>query len=311
VLHTSRGKPNGRPEPLRYRAAVQPWFKEMDLHRIDPEHEVGRLREFLSESDPHDYLLEDIDEWARNGRLWAGVEGGSWVAFGRTHDLGRGEGWVSGLRVERSRRGQGLGVRFLSGLLCDARSTGLTELRAVIEDENLASRRLFTRLGFRPIFEMTLRRGEVGTVGSQPLRPALDGEGLGGPIGWIPSRTDRVDLLPGTDGGRFGRWDPDIVDRWIKEGKLYVGNELAVAVQVDWLHRPRTMWVNPLRGEPSALVPAIASLARALGQEEWQAYLPSTDELRRVYANLALSPHPRWGDRIHLYERVEGRPSSY
>jgi len=282
----------------------------MDLRRIDPEHQVGLLREFLSESDPHDYLIEDIDEWIREGRLWAGVEGGSWVAFGRLHDLGHGEGWVSGLRVQLSRRGQGLGGKFLTGLLSDARSIGLTELRAVIEDGNRASRGLFARLGFRPIFEMTLRRAKAGPIGAEPLRPARAGEVLVGPIGWLPSRTGRVDLLPGTDGGRFGRWDPHILDRWIQEGKLYRGHGLAAAVQVDWLREPRTMWVNPLQGEPASLIPAIASLAKTLGQEEWQAYLPSTEDLRRVYANLGLSPHPHWGDRIHLYERTEPRPAS-
>jgi len=282
----------------------------MDLRRIDPEHELGRLREFLSGSDSHDYLLEDIDEWIGEGRLWAGVEGESWVAFGRLHDLGRSEGWVSGLRVGISRRGQGLGGQFLTGLLSDARSIGLTDLRAVIEDGNVASRRLFARFGFRPIFEMALRRAKAGTVDAEPLRPARAGEGLDGPIGWLPSRTGRVDLLPGTDGGRFGRWDPHILDRWVKEGKLYVGHGLAAAVQVDWLREPRTMWVNPLQGEPGSLIPAIALLAKTLGQEEWQAYLPSTDDLRRVYVNLGLIPHAHWGDRIHLYERIEGRPAS-
>jgi len=177
----------------------------------------------------------------------------------------------------------------------------------VIEDGNLASRRLFARLGFRPIFEMTLRRGKAGAVGAEPLRPALAGEGLDGPIGWLPARTARVDLLPGTGGGRFGRWDPHILARWIKERKLYVGHEMAAAVQVDWLREPPTMWVNPLRGEPDSLLPAISLLAKSLGQEEWQAYLPSTEELRREYANLGMVPHSHWGDRIHLYERTEAK----
>ena len=277
----------------------------MELHRLNPERELERLREFLSESDPRDYLLEDIEEWARDGRLWVGVEGGSWVAFGRIHDLGHGEGWVSGLRVALSRRGQGLGGQLLSDLLSDARSIGLTEVRAVIEDGNRVSRRLFARHGFRPIFEMTLRRAKAGTVEAEPLRRARTGDRPDGPIGWIPSLTGRVDLLPGSEGGRFGRWDPRILDRWVKEGKLYVGPKLAVGVQVDWLAEPRTMWVNPLQGEPDSLLPAVALLAKTLGQEEWQAYLPSTEHLRQVYENLGLSPHASWGDRIHLYERTE------
>jgi len=277
----------------------------MELHRVDPENEIGHLREFLSQSDPRDYLLADIDEWAREGRVCAGVEGGSWVAFGRIHDLGRGEGWVSGLRVERARRGQGLGREFLTALLSDARSIGLTEVRAVIEDGNLASRRLFARLGFRAIFEMSLRTAKAGSGSAGPLRQARAREGLDGPVGWLPSRTGRVDLLPGAEGGRLGRWDNRILDRWTQEGKLYVGRGLAAAIQVDWLREPRTMWVNPLRGEPRSLLPALSLLANSLGQDGWQGYLPSTEELRDEYANLGLVPHPHWGDRIHLYERTE------
>jgi len=278
----------------------------MDLHRIDSELEVGPLREFLSESDPHDYLLEDIDRWTREGRLWAGTEGGSWVAFGRLNDLGRGEGWVGALRVALSRRGQGLGAEFLALLVSDARSIGLTELRAVIEDGNLASRRLFSRLGFRPIFEMTLRCGKAESVPAEPLLPVRAGDTVDRPIGWIAARTGRVDLLPGTEGGRFGRWDPRILDRWIQEGKLYKSREMAAAVQIDWQREPRTMWVNPLRGEPGSLIPSVAMLAKQLGQEEWQAFLPSSDDLRRAYAELGLRPHPHWGDRVHLYERIDG-----
>jgi hypothetical protein len=191
-------------------------------------------------------------------------------------------------------------------MLSDARSVGLTELRAVIEAENLASRQLFTRHRFVPIFEMTLRRATAVTGSAEPLRLAEPGYRLDGPIGWIPSLTGRVDLLPGAEGGRMGRWNPRIVDRWITEGKLYVGPGLAAAVQVDWLREPRTMWVNPLQGEPEILLPAIALLAKSLGQEEWQAYLPSTDHLRQVYTDLGLSAHAFWGDRIHLYERTEG-----
>jgi GNAT superfamily N-acetyltransferase len=277
----------------------------MELRRLDSERELERLREFLSESDPGDYLLEDIDEWAQDGRLWVGEEGGRWVTFGRIHDLGHGQGWVSALRVGFSSRGQGLGGQLLSGLLSDGHSIGLNEFRAVIEDGNRASRALFAGHGFRPICEMALRRAKAGAAGAEPLYRARPGVRIEGQIGWVPSLTGRVDLLPGSEGGRFGRWDPRLTNRWITEGKLYVGPGLAAAVQVDWLREPRTMWANPLQGEPKSLLPAIGLLAKTLGQEEWQAFLPSTEDLRRAYASLGLSPHAHWGDRLHLYERTE------
>jgi hypothetical protein len=86
---------------------------------------------------------------------------------------------------------------------------------------------------------------------------------------------------------------------------LYVGPRLAAAVQVDWWKEPRTLWVNPLVGEPAVLFPAISALAHTLGHEEWQAFLPSLETFRAQYVTLGLVPHPAWGDRVLLYERLD------
>lgn len=279
----------------------------MRLRRIDPAHDREPLRRFLAQSDPHDYLLEGLDDWVRDGRLWVGEVERYWVAFGRLHDLGRGEGWLSGLRVARPERRHGYGAGLLSGLMTDARALGLWELRAAIEDGNRASRRLFERHGFEPVAEMTLRRGAAVHAEVPPLRRLRPEERFEEGVGWIPAATGRSDVLPGSDGGRFGRWEPRLLERWAREGKLFAGHGVAVAVQVDWLDSPRTLWVNPLRGEPGTLIPAVGALASRLDQEEWQAFLPSGDPEREEYARLGLRPHPSWGDRVHLYERVEPR----
>lgn len=281
----------------------------MDLRRLDPAQDSGRLRDFLSTTDPEDYLLEDLAEWTREGRLWVGEERGEWVAFGRLHDLGDAEGWVSGLRVLPTRQGQGLGGRLLDRLLADARTIGVTALRAVIEDGNVASRRLFGRFGFRPVAALTLRRGLAREGAANPLRRARTGDRLDGSVDWLPALTDRVDLLPGSEGGRFGRWRSSLLARWATEDKLYLGPGLAVAVQVDWWREPRTLWVNPLQGDPASLFPALDLLTRALEHEEWQAFLPSTEPLRAAYAQYGTVPHWGWGDRVQLYERFDSLPS--
>jgi GNAT superfamily N-acetyltransferase len=283
----------------------------MEFHRIDAEGERAPLRAFLSESDPEDYLLKELDEWVRDGRLWVGEQGGRWLVFGRLHDLGEGEGWISGLRVLSSRRREGLGSQLVSRLLSDARSIGITELRAVIENENVASRRLFERFGFSSVMEMALRRGRPRSSASVALHRAETGTPLSGPVGWLPSLTGRVDLMPGSDGGRFGRWRPALVERWAREGKLYVGPGFAAAVQEDWWREPRTLWVNPLQGEPSALVSALGALTESLGHEEWEAFLPSGDENRKQYERLGIDRNPYWGDRVQLYEwaAAEDAPS--
>ena len=277
----------------------------MRFHRIDPTHELGRLREFLAASDPNDYLLEEVSEWIHRGRLWAGEVDGEWLTFGRLDDLGDGEGWVSAFRVAAPRRGEGLGRELLGHILSDARSIGLTSLRAAIEFENAASSRLFTRFGFGPVLEVTLRCGRPLSSERSLLRRADPGGHLTGPIGWFPSSSGYVDLLPGTDGGRFGRWRPSLAERWANEGKLYVAPGLAVAVQEDWWTTPRTLWVNPLQGEPAPLVSSVSSLTHALGHQEWQAFLPSSDDARAEYDRLGLFRHPFWGDRVRIFERNE------
>lgn len=276
----------------------------MEFRLLDPATDSSLLRDFLTASDPEDYLLEELPEWVREGRLWAGIESGTMVSFARLHDLGEGEGWVSGMRVVPSRRRTGLGRQLLEQVERDAQALGLTALRAVIEDGNVASRGLFTGQGFRSVAELTLRRGLAGTGRGAALVRADPGTPLGGPVEWVAGSTGRVDLLPGSDGGRFGRWRPALVDRWLRERKLYVGPEVVVAVQPDWWRSPRTLWANPLRGEPGTLVSTLTRLTRSLDHEEWQAFLPSTDALREEYDRMGLLRHPFWGDRLQLYEWV-------
>lgn len=282
----------------------------MRLRRIDPGRDAGRLRAFLSAADPGDYLLEDLEEWTRSGRLWVGEDRGEWVAFGRLEELGDGEAWVSGMRVAPARRGQGLGGQLLQGILSDARTVGSTAVRAVIEDPNLASRRLFARFGFRSCAELTLRRGIARPGPEHLLHQARAGERPEGPVGWLPALADRVDVLPGEDGGRYGKWRPSLVSRWASEGKLYLGPGLAAAVQVDWWNEPRTLWVNPLQGATESLFPALDVLTYTLKHEEWQAFLPSTEVLRAEYSERGTVLHPSWGDRVQLYElEVSSAPS--
>jgi len=206
--------------------------------------------------------------------------------------------------VTSRERGHGLGSRLIEGILADARAIGLSSVRAVIEEGNLPSRRLFERFGLRPSFELTLRRG-LAEEGVSPLRPLGPADVFPDRVGWIPERTGRSDLLPGADGGRFGRWQPSLLRRWVAEGKLYGGPDLLAAVQPDWWVEPRTLWVNPLVGSTSRLFPALGQLARELDHEEWQAFLPSTEALRAEYRSQGALRHEAWGDKVYLYERLE------
>ena len=280
----------------------------MEVGRVDPEHDLSPLRSFLAGSDPHDYLLDGIEEWIQRGGLWVGREAGEWVAFCRLEDLGDRQAWVGGLRVRATQRGQGLGRRFLAAVIAAAETEGVRQFRAVIEDENVASRRLFGRAAFEPILELTLRVGDTDLAGPSLLARAPADTRFRGPLEWVTGASGRLDLLPGSEGGRFGRWDPAVVERWAREGKLFVGPGLAAGVVTHWQDDPPVMWAVPLEGEPASLLPALGSLGRELGQSGWQAFLPSTEPLRQEYRSLGLRPHALWGDRVHLYERAAAGP---
>ena len=284
--------------------ATAPAHDQVTFHRIDPARDGERVRQFLSSIDPEDYLLDELSEWIQDGRFWAVVEKGSWVAFGRLHDLGDGQGWLSGARVVTELRGEGLGAILIEKIIADATSIGVGALRMVIEDENVASRRLAVRNGFRAVFPLTVRVGGTRRTPAVRWHCAASQEGPDGSVGWLPAAARLVDLLPGSDGGRFGAWRASVVRRWAIEGKLYLGPGLAVGVQTDWRTNPRTLWASPLRGDPGSLLPALGELTLSLGHEEWQAFLPSTEELRTEYDRNGVKSNPHWGDRAQLYERA-------
>ncbi len=277
----------------------------MQLRAFDPAREAETLRRFLIEEDPEDYLLEDFDAWAWAPGIVVATDGDRLVGLGRLTELSPPEGWISGLRVVRRRRGEGIGRALLQELLDRAGDRGPPVLRAIIEDKNRVSRRLFTRLGFRAVAALTLRHGIASAPepGAAALAPISDATRLPA-VEWVGARSGLVDLVPGRDVGRFGRWRPELYPRWAAEGKLYAGAELVVAVQLRWRRDPPTVWISPLVGAPERLIPALGRLAGDLGRTAWDGYLPGDEALRPLYDRLGARALPEWGDRVALYERV-------
>ncbi len=277
----------------------------MPVRAFHPSHEAETLRRFLIEEDPEDYLLEDFDAWARTPGIVVATDEDRLVGLGRLTQLSPQEGWISGLRVARRRRGEGLGRALLQELLDRASDVAPLVLRAIIEDKNRVSRRLFTSLGFRPVAALTLRHGIASAPepGAAVLVRIPDATRLP-PVEWVVTRHGLVDLLPDWDVGRFVRWRPEFYARWAAEGKLYAGAALVAAVQLRWRRNPPTIWISPLVGAPPRLIPALGHLAGDLGVTAWDGYLPGEETLRPLYDRLGARTLPEWGNRVALYERV-------
>lgn len=73
-------------------------------------------------------------------------------------------GWVAGMGVIPTYRGQGIGRALLESLIAQCRARGLRHLQLEVLDENRPARALYTALGFREVRPLSIYVG--------PLRPS-------------------------------------------------------------------------------------------------------------------------------------------
>jgi GNAT superfamily N-acetyltransferase len=282
----------------------------MEIRPLRNERERSALRAFLAEADAADYLLEEFDDWSREAAVYVGLHEGSIVALGRIHDLGEGDAWVSGVRVHPDLRRQGFGRKLVQELLDLAAARGCRTARAVTEDENAASRRLFGRLGFRPTAPLTLREGPARPPDADD--PAIElavTDELPGRPGWFPGEFGVCDVIPHDHAGFFGAWRSALLGRWVGERKLWIGSDLAIVVLRDWIASPSTIWAQPLAGSADSVLSAFSVVAHRLGAEAWQAFLPADGDRPARYDALGAAPHATWGCRAHLFEARLPEPS--
>ncbi len=110
--------------------------------------------------DDGDYIHEVFDDWLADpkGQFVAAeldtadaARGGQVVAIGKLTDLGDGELWLEGLRVDPAHRGKGIGDALHHHQLDFARRVGGRVLRYATGQDNRASQRLGARTGFQHV----------------------------------------------------------------------------------------------------------------------------------------------------------------
>lgn len=99
-----------------------------------------------------DYIPEVLDDWIldQEGRLLVAEEDGRAVAILRLARPAPGQGWLEGMRVDRAYRKRGMAVLLTEAATEIARPMGLSVLRMAINETNVPSVSLATKMGFRP-----------------------------------------------------------------------------------------------------------------------------------------------------------------
>ncbi len=137
--------------------------------------------------DGGDYINEVFDEWLRDaaGRFTVAELDNRPAAIGKLSDLGEGELWLEGLRVDPAYRKRGIGEALHQHLLDLAQTYGGRVLRYATGRDNAVSLLLGERTGFRRIGEYRWHAADASSECAPPERlTADDGPAL---ASWLDS----------------------------------------------------------------------------------------------------------------------------
>jgi len=146
-----------------------------------------RVLEFTARTwDDGDYITDVFDEWLADptGRFTAIELDGQVVAIGKLTDLGEGELWLEGLRVDPAHRRKGIGEALHNYHVDLAKRLGGDVLRYATGEDNVVSKLFGERTGFRHMSDYRWNVADASIDFRQPeklmpddwlaLRPWLD-----------------------------------------------------------------------------------------------------------------------------------------
>lgn len=265
------------------------------MHRVRPARssDVDAIVAFTSDTfEWGDYVPERLREWLADdsGIVMVAVGGDDVpIALARAVFLTDTEVWSHAARVHPDHRGKGIAGVLADRLMVWAQENGAYVVRLLIEDENLASIRHVTKVGFsRGASAVRAVRG-VGAGAPHPdgnggrrnpsrlrARPGKRQDLVLVRSAWSTSEAGR--LLRGLIGGdwRFHRLrDGDIVDAATTGDLWEVGSSWAITT-----HREEFFGVRMLvtdAEEAYDVVGALVDLADNLGVESMEMWLVDTD----------------------------------
>jgi GNAT superfamily N-acetyltransferase len=117
----------------------------------------------------NDYVPLFFDRWVKEGGFWAGEMRGRLVGYGKATELGPGELWLEGLRVDPDYRKRGLGKELSRQVVLRTLDKRPVSLRLATADVNHESIHIIeTVMGFKPYAQYRFFVGEPGKSSPGP-----------------------------------------------------------------------------------------------------------------------------------------------
>lgn len=251
-----------------------------------------------------DYLPEVWDEWLADpaGLFAAAEQGGRVVGLARLADLGWGEGWLEGLRVDPRAEGRGIGSHLHDHLLAAWARTGWGVLRLATHAARAPVHRMCARTGFERVGEVVkhVAQSRPGEPRFEPLSPRdaaaaaarfAGGPGAAGLIEvdwkWAEPLPPRLEAL--AQRGWLWAWD---------------GGRAVVLAEIDRSGDPPALRLYGLGADEGDLAPLLTdcralAAAHGLAQAHWRA--PAGEV--RAAALRAAGYAAEWDAPIVLYEK--------
>lgn len=271
-----------------------------------------------------DYTVASWDGWIGVAGRHALVATASGRPCGvvRAEVLSPGEGWVEGLRVDPLSRSRGVGRRLVQAAVTALAHVGAQFARCLVASDNVSSRRVFERNGFRTLPSgagelLVQRRRRWAERGEVPAQLVSLGPGDDGTVERLlceKGRGRKTFLgesggLYCADGVRWQMWDGQRLAMHLRDGQVRAwveGDVLALAVVSSSVARPGVVDVGLLDGAGPACRRLLNGLATAACGGE---VLDGAEGSVRTFLPLALSNLQRAAGAAGLRsDRVRHKP---
>ncbi len=258
---------------------------------------------------PDDYVPMFLEEFLRTGVVLVAEEADEVIGMVVYHDVPDGSAWLHAARTRPDYRRKGVATDLMTGCEALSRRRHRSSMRLWANADNVASVRANRKYGFRERARFTRMRRSIGRgAGGVRLEPLQAREGWalladstlvrqgGGYVFhdfyFLPVTQASMRLLA-TDKALWG----------------FRGNVLSVSEDFeDPAHR--ALQVQLLAGDPSELLRAIPSVARARGADRVESFLPHEPSLLRS-ARRAGFDLMDWGQEAVVFEkRLRARGAS-
>ncbi len=249
---------------------------------------------------PDDYVPAFVDEFLDTGVILVAEDRDRIIGMVVYHDVFDGSAWLHAARTHPEYRRQGVATVLMAGCEALSRRHGRTAMRLWASMDNVASVNANRKYGYRERARFTRMRVLVSRPATEMALEVLD-----------PAEWRRIASSPLLERGGgylfhdfyFVPWTRSNA-RWLSDHEaLWRFGPNAVSISEDFEAPGGTgLQIQLLAGDPSVILRALPSIARARGADHVESFLPHDRRLLEM-AKRAGFAFMDWGQEAVLFEK--------